>query len=122
MGTNFYAKTADGESIHLGKRSAGWRFGFHATDHFASTRELAGWLENTPVTIKDEYGVEYDPVEWFRMAVEWGKDWGDTPGHRRRNCWCGPDEAIHGVLWPLLDDRSFVDEASDTDWMTGEFF
>lgn len=130
MGTNFWAITDDGDEIHLGKRSAGWRFGFQATEWFTTVRELTGWLENTPlVTISDEYGREYDPVTFMTQAIEHGKDWerpdGSKGGHRHHaTCWCGPDPSIHGpydAIWRQLRSEEYIDTETDTDWIRGEF-
>lgn len=131
MGTNYYFVTNDQDDtdtddlLHLGKRSAGWRFLFraHQDPKIGSVRELTGFLENTPGRIIDEYHGPEDTVEWLRMAVEWGRD----DGHRHRfDCWCGPaHEVAHGPLDELavmMTSGDYVDEESDTDWCPREFF
>lgn len=126
MGTNYYLETHgryDGETFHLGKRSAGWRFAFHAhPGRFTTFRELAGFLENTPASIVDEYGREHDTVEWCRMAATWGDDWPDG-GHRHGDCWCGygPDNP-HGLGAELRWRAEWVRDEDDNEWAEREFF
>lgn len=119
MSTNYYAHLPNGDEIHLGKRSAGWRFAFHATEHFGTVRELTGWLENTPCVIRDEYSDPIGPVEFMAMATSWGQPDGHQHG---LNCRCGRDPNIHGPLDSIT--RSFAQDEytdGDTDWIRGEF-
>lgn len=105
MGTNFYARVLeDGRELHLGKRSAGWQFHFHAQPEFGSFRELAGFLETRPVELFDEYGKSWDLMVWVEMARSWWMNPAD-PGHRSGarslGCpRCGPvlDPTFHGDL------------------------
>jgi hypothetical protein len=114
MGTNFYAEVDD-RSLHLGKRSAGWKFAFRAHDEFNSVRRLVGWLENTPgVRIFDEYGKEHDPVEWVRMARTWCPD-----GHRVVLPCCG-DEYHHGPDMQWARTTHFADHEGH-EWCSIEF-
>ena len=93
MSTNYYHEFQIGDveaSIHLGKRSAGWRFLFHAypdvRQRITTVRELATYLENEPGRIVSEYGEELDPVEFMRMARTWGQPDGRRAteyGHNR---------------------------------------
>ena len=114
MSTNYYCDTEESQ-LHLGKRSAGWRFTFHAEPgHFTSFDELVGFLENTPCEISDEYGSAVDPVEFIQMAATWGDD-RENGGHRDLDCWCGEGPGTpHGGFWSreqswrdahYLDDR-----------------
>lgn len=128
MSTNYDAHLPDGERVHLGLCAAGWLFLFHAQpDRFTSFRELAGWLENTPCVIRDEYGRDQDPVEWIRWAAGWGRDreaQGLSQAHRHTgNCWCMVDREnhfrVHGSNWDMFAERYFVDQATDTDWSYG---
>ncbi len=97
MGTNFYATvTGEAQDAHLGKRSGGWPFLFHAEPgRFATFAELVGWFETTPgVEVHDEYGRRHDPVEFVRMARRWGADstrrhhadYTDDDGHQWLTC------------------------------------
>lgn len=99
MGTNFYAvipvKKRDKEKakklidenkfseaadllkditkeIHLGKRSAGWKFLFNANlgKYYELTREgINKFFAKNNVIIKDEYGVEYAAEEFWENEI-----------------------------------------------------
>ena len=99
MGTNFYAvipvKKRDKEKakklidenkfsesadllkditkeIHLGKRSAGWKFLFNANlgKYYELTREgINKFFAKNNVIIKDEYGVEYTAEEFWENEI-----------------------------------------------------
>lgn len=112
------------ERLHLGKRSAGWRFAFQAhPGRFTTFRELGGFLENTPgARIVDEYDHEHEIVEWCRMAATWGDGWPDG-GHRQRDCWCGygPDNP-HGLGADPAYQRTHYRDEDGHDWTYREFF
>lgn len=82
MGTNFYLRqtACSGcgrfDEHHIGKRSAGWSFGFHgyrpdedATHPLGPVRSRADWVRAVGVfdgSVVDEYGrVVDDPVAWL---------------------------------------------------------
>lgn len=78
IGTNFYVSdepTCDNpahtRSLHIGKSSAGWKFGFHGIpDHDPPLTSWAAWQEFlADRVIEDEYGQEYT-LEEFRPRVE----------------------------------------------------
>jgi hypothetical protein len=66
MGTNYYAfgshsgEQEEGSGLHIGKKSAGWRFLFRAhPDLYLTSLEAWMWiLSSTGVEIADEYGSE----------------------------------------------------------------
>jgi hypothetical protein len=62
----------DGMSVHLGKRSSGWKFlwNFHGNVHYTNKEELLDYVRTGRVV--DEYGMEIDPEEFIKMALEWG--------------------------------------------------
>ena len=62
----------DGMSVHLGKRSSGWKFlwNFHDNVHYSSKEELLDYVRTGRIV--DEYGMEIDPEEFLKMALEWG--------------------------------------------------
>lgn len=73
--------------IHLGKRSAGWRFcwNFHELKYYSSKEELLSFIRAGRVV--DEYGEEY-PVELFiEMALNWCPDGliGDEAYHEKNS-------------------------------------
>ena len=68
----------EGTSIHLGKRSSGWRFcwNFHKDKYYSSKEELIQFVLSGRVV--DEYGDEMNVEEFIAMALEWGQPDGLT--------------------------------------------
>lgn len=95
MGTNFYAifkacpHCGHGESIHIGKRSAGWKFSFHGTDTIRSWVDWKEKLSDPSVLIQNEYG-ERLTFDEFRQTVE------ATEGHDLDHI----NECLEGVNSP----------------------
>ena len=60
-------------SIHLGKRSGGWKFcwNFHKDKYYSNKEELLAFIRSGRVV--DEYGKEWDPEEFIKMALDWGQ-------------------------------------------------
>jgi len=58
-------------SIHLGKRSGGWKFcwNFHKNRLYSNKEELLAYIRAGRVV--DEYGAEEDPEEFIAMALGW---------------------------------------------------
>lgn len=73
-------------SIHLGKRSSGWRFcwNFHKNKHYSNKEELFSFIRLGKVV--DEYGDEQDVEEFIKMALEWGQPdgWVVNEGYRKK--------------------------------------
>lgn len=73
MGTNFYVRLnycehcGRYETLHIGKRSCGWKFDF-AYDNFKSINEVREKLKNQ--TIVDEYARTYTYEEFMKMVEE----------------------------------------------------
>ena len=63
----------DDLSVHLGKRSSGWKFlwNFHDNVHYTNKEELLNYIRTGRIV--DEYGMEIDPEEFIKMALEWGQ-------------------------------------------------
>ena len=63
----------EGTSIHLGKRSTGWKFcwNFHNNNHYSNKEELIKFVLSGRVV--DEYGTELEPQEFLDMAFAWGE-------------------------------------------------
>ena len=63
----------DDLSVHLGKRSSGWKFlwNFHDNAHYSNKEELLDYVRTGRIV--DEYGMEIDPEEFLKMALEWGQ-------------------------------------------------
>ena len=60
-------------NIHLGKRSAGWKFcwNFHKDKHYHDKESLLEFIRSGRVV--DEYGDEWNVEEFITMALEWGE-------------------------------------------------
>jgi len=81
----------EGTSIHLGKRSGGWKFcwNFHKEKYYKDKESLLNFIRSGRVV--DEYGDEMDREEFITMALEWGqpdglvadKEYFDTTEHHR---------------------------------------
>lgn len=115
MGTNYYAHTAatDAEGLHIGKKSAGWDFLFHAIPEQGLTT-VAAWrklLAPAGAHITDEYGQRIAVGDFFDMATARPTD--TTPRLR-----------AHGDLLPARrDERFHVDEdARGVPFLDEEFF
>jgi hypothetical protein len=100
-----------GTSIHLGKRSMGWKFcwNFHNDKWYSNKEDLLKFIRSGRVV--DEYGEEQEVEEFIEMALNWGqpdglvvnKEYEDnlakTTG-RRRTCFYGPkywDRIVDGL-------------------------
>lgn len=64
-------KFINGTSIHLGKRSGGWKFcwNFHNNKYFSNKEQLLEFIRLGRVV--DEYGIEWDVEEFITMALNW---------------------------------------------------
>jgi len=80
MSTNYYMQqkpNAEDNGLHLGKRSAGWRFTF-VGDADLGVVDYESWKDVVcrhlacGLKVVDEYGVVQNPASFFRMAKEWG--------------------------------------------------
>lgn len=60
-------------SIHLGKRSMGWKFcwNFHDDKYYANKEELLDFIRKGKVV--DEYGQTIEVEEFIEMALSWGE-------------------------------------------------
>lgn len=59
--------------VHLGKRSAGWKFtwNFNGNKFYSNKEELLAFIRKGRVV--DEYGAEMEVEEFIKMALEWGQ-------------------------------------------------
>ena len=90
----------EGTSIHLGKRSSGWRFcwNFHNNQYYQDKASLLAFIRAGRVV--DEYGEEMNVEEFLDMALEWGQPDGlvadkayfDTTEH---HAWMSNPEAYY---------------------------
>lgn len=70
---NPWTEFMDDTSIHLGKRSSGWKFcwNFHKERYYHNLKTLYEFVLSGRVV--NEYGEEMDSVEFMEMALEWGQ-------------------------------------------------
>ncbi len=63
----------EGTTIHLGKRSSGWRFcwNFHNNRYYQDRASLLAFVRSGRVV--DEYGESWDTERFIEMALEWGE-------------------------------------------------
>lgn len=94
----------DGTSIHLGKRSGGWKFcwNFHKNKHYSNKEELLSFIRSGRVV--DEYGEEWDVEKFITMALEWEQPngWVVNEEYRKAERLKG-----HGMFW--LDNEKYDD-------------
>ena len=74
----------EGNEVHLGKRSAGWKFlwnpnvyrmndSWHFT-YLLTKQGIADFLKQEGMVITDDYGKTYEPDEFLTMAFNWCVD------------------------------------------------
>jgi len=71
--TSCWYEFIENVSIHLGKRSAGWKFCWNFNDNkfYSNKEELLSFIRNGRVV--DEYGTEHDVEEFIEMSLNWGE-------------------------------------------------
>lgn len=89
-------KFVDGISVHLGKRSGGWKFcwNFHKNKYYSNKEELLKFIRDGRVV--DEYGEEWDVEKFITMALEWEQPNGLVINEQYRR-----DQRMkgHGAFW-----------------------
>ncbi len=87
-------KFIEGTSIHLGKRSSGWKFcwNFHKDKYYKDKESLLNFIRTGRVV--NEYGEEMNVEEFITMALEWAQ----------------PDG--------LVADKEYFDRAEHHRWMS----
>jgi len=83
---SYWDKFVEDTSIHLGKRSSGWKFlwNFNDNKYYSNKEELFNFIRTGRIV--DEYGVEMDVEEFIKMALEWGQPDGlDGETYRRQH-------------------------------------
>ena len=83
---SYWDKFVEDTSIHLGKRSSGWKFlwNFNDNKYYSNKEELFNFIRTGRIV--DEYGVEMDVEEFIKMALEWGQPDGlDGEIYRRQH-------------------------------------
>jgi hypothetical protein len=72
-GDNPWETFIKGTTIHLGKRSMGWKFcwNFNDNKYYTNKEELLSFIRSGRVI--NEYSEELTPEEFITMALEWGE-------------------------------------------------
>ncbi len=70
---NPWEEFTDEMSIHLGKRSGGWKFlwNFHDNRYYSNKEELFKFIRSGRIV--NEYGEQLNPDEFIQMALTWGQ-------------------------------------------------
>ena len=97
-------KFIDGISIHLGKRSGGWKFcwNFHKNKYYSNKEELLKFIRDGRVV--DEYGEEWNVEKFITMALEWEQSDGLVINEQYRRDQISKG---HGMFW--LDNEKYDD-------------
>lgn len=74
-------------SIHLGKRSSGWKFcwNFNDNKYYTNKEELLEFIRSRRVV--NEYGEELEPEEFIQMALEWDGKVADLEYMKENHSW-----------------------------------
>lgn len=97
----------NGMSVHLGKRSGGWKFcwNFNDNKYYSNKEELLAYIRSGRVV--DEYGTEHEVEEFIEMALTWGEPDGLVmdEAYERAELAKNPSRYIHGSkYWDLNID------------------
>jgi hypothetical protein len=97
-------KFIDGISVHLGKRSGGWKFcwNFHKNKYYSNKEELLKFIRDGRVV--DEYGEEWNVEKFITMALEWEQSDGLVINEQYRRDQISKG---HGMFW--LDNEKYDD-------------
>jgi hypothetical protein len=70
---SYWAEFVENTSIHLGKRSSGWKFlwNFNDNKYYSNKEELFNFIKSGRIV--NEYGTELDIEEFITMSLEWGQ-------------------------------------------------
>lgn len=106
----------DGMSVHLGKRSGGWKFcwNFHNNKYYSNKEELLAFIRSGRII--DEYGTEYGAEEFIEMALSWGEPDGLVFNEQYENEQFkkNPHSFFHGKkYWDLNIDGLRVSTSTD---------
>jgi hypothetical protein len=97
-----------GTSVHLGKRSGGWKFcwNFNNNKYYSNKEQLLAFIRSGRVV--NEYGEEENIEEFITMALEWGQPDGLVVNEEYRK-----QERLkgHGAFW--IDSEKYDDAIID---------
>jgi hypothetical protein len=100
---SLWSEFLEGTSIHLGKRSGGWKFlwNWNNGKYYKTKEELFEFIRDGRVV--DEYGQQIDVEEFITMAVDWGKEdgWDSETYHKEH-----PEHRTH---WSSEKHEEYID-------------
>jgi hypothetical protein len=100
---SLWSEFLEGTSIHLGKRSGGWKFlwNWNNGKYYKTKEELFDFIRDGRVV--DEYGQQIDVEEFITMAVDWGKEdgWDSETYHKEH-----PEHRTH---WSSEKHEEYID-------------
>ena len=97
----------EGTNIHLGKRSAGWKFcwNFHKDKYYDDKESLLEFIRSGRVV--NEYGEELEVNEFIVMALNWGEPDGLVVDQNYRK-----EQRLKG-MGSFFDDPKYDDRIVD---------
>lgn len=124
MGTNYYLKSEEKPTLHIGKSSGGWTFALHIIPE-EGINSLDDWLElfnKAENVIQNEYDESISPGEMIKIITRrsWGRDLNDPSWiefHKANHSETGPN----GLLRRRVDDRCVSHGEGTWDNIIGEF-
>lgn len=112
MGTNYFmmhdrcAHCGREERMHIGKKSAGWRFSFRGHDNIRSWVDWMRELSRSDVLIRNEHG-DVVSLEQFIKVVESSKE---EPHDHIDYCINSSEQSDRDYIWrKLLDNTAWHD-------------
>lgn len=113
MGTNFYVRVrkenGEFESVHIGKRSAGWKFLFQDNPQYyrPTRRDINRFLVLHKNNFYDEYGELQDPEDFWKNTVEKFNDGFDLSSYLNYKQERG--EIVNSWEWTAVFDEFYSD-------------
>lgn len=113
---NPWSEFLEGMSIHLGKRSMGWKFNwnFHDNKYYTNKNELLSFIRSGRVM--DEYGVEIEVEEFINMSLNWGEPDGlvYNEEYEKKQLEKNPNSWLHGAkYWDKIIDGLRISSSTD---------
>ena len=127
MGTNYYLREnlcehcGRYETLHIGRSSAGWTFGFRGYPEGEGPRSAKEWRETMKKgTIVDEYDREVTQ-DWFWMLVEGKKQWnGRDAMNQARMAAHGPGNEREMEYSQVHKERWIAEADGRENWLDDE--
>ena len=113
MGTNFYVRVrkenGEFESVHIGKKSAGWKFLFKENQEYyePTRRGINRFLVLNKNNFFDEYGELQDPKNFWKNTVDNSNDGFDLLSYLNYRVEQG--EKVNSWEWDHVKDDFYCD-------------